>query len=102
MMIVLSKNISKWASRWTQIKRVGLLAIYKQVGLRGKANEGATHFNVVIIRERPAAFAGLTPAREALPCNSEWGIYGWTYTNEREARRQFDHLLSEGKDKKNS
>lgn len=94
-MIALPKHISRWESDWDQIKRIGLLAIYRQ---RGKMN--AIHYNVVIIRYRKASPLFKTPEKEALPSGEEWGMYGWTYKNEESANRKFNALLDQGKDRK--
>ena len=95
IMIVLPKCINRWESRWVQLKRIGLLAIYSQ---RGK--HGAKHYNVVIIRHRKENLKFRTPEKEALPSAEEWGMYGWTYQNEESAHKKFETLLDQGKDKK--
>lgn len=78
----LPKHISRWKSKWTQIRREGDLAIYTQVFDDGKSNE-TVYYNVVWVRRREEKDWGngkVTPAREALPTESEWGLYGWTFT----------------------
>lgn len=86
----LPKHISRWKSKWTQIQREGDLTIYTQV-FKGEENE-VVYFNTMWVRRRAEKVwpnGQVTPAREALPTESEWGLYGWTYTTLKHAEAKF-------------
>ena len=88
----LQKHISRWQSKWTQIRRKGNLTIYTQVFGEGKNNE-TVYYNVMWVRRRKEKDWGngkVTPEREALPTESEWGLYGWTYTTLKHAEAKFE------------
>jgi hypothetical protein len=76
-------------STFTQVKRVGDIAIYKQTKARR-----SPAFEVVTIRRREAsvAFGKEFPATEYYPHNEDWGTYGFTYRTLDEAERKFEEL----------
>ena len=89
----LPKEISRWQSKWTQLLRRKDLVLYKQ-----ESKEGALHYNVMWVRRRKEKVwpnGKVTPAREALPTESEWGLYGWTYTELETAVKVFDKKKNE-------
>lgn len=71
-MTTVPTDFHKHGWHYRQLKRVGNVAIYEQGG-------GAA-YEVVRIRVAPErTFKGRTfPAGEYLPCDSEWGRYGFT------------------------
>jgi|DEB0MinimDraft_4_1074332.scaffolds.fasta_scaffold65916_2 hypothetical protein len=90
-MKLLAVHISRWQSKWTRIQREGALAIYTQVFDDGKDNE-TVYYNVVWIRHRAEKVwpnGKVTPEREALPTESEWGLYGWTFRSLQRAEEKF-------------
>ena len=92
----LPKHISRWKSRWTQIKQEGNLVLYTQVFGDGKKND-TVYYNVMWIRRRKEQIwpnGKITPARESLPTEAEWGLYGWTYTSLDLAEKKFIEVQS--------
>src|SRR5262245_17801879 len=70
------------ARQFQLVKRVGDVAMF--------CAESETHleFEVVIVRRQKARiFRGRSfPAAEVVPSASQWGKYGWTYTDSRQTR----------------
>ena len=83
---------------FTLIKRNKLFAIYRQH--KAGASDG---FEVVKIRthKKDRAIAGKTvffAGDEYLPCNEDWGTYGWTYPDCEKACSKFDVLTHASED----
>jgi hypothetical protein len=73
---------------YVQLARVGDVALYCQGG-------GAAYEVVVIRRHSGFVLAGkqVEPA-EYLPCNEEWGRYGWTLHTKSEAEAKMATVLA--------
>jgi len=58
---------------------------------------GSVHWEVVVLRHQPARTlpdGSWTPASERYPSGNDWGRFGWTYTDVREARQQWGSLCA--------
>jgi len=70
--------------------------------LSGTNNHGSTTHEVVIIlvskTERVFPNGAVVPAgTEYLPSNNQWGVYGWTYQNEEDAKEGFKYRVKHRK-----
>jgi len=74
---------------FTQLKRVGAVAIYQQT-----KNGQTPAFEVVVVRKREASFifGKELPATEYYPRNEEWGAYGFTYRSFEDALTKLGEL----------
>jgi len=97
-MRLLEKEIKRWNSVWTQIERRDIgkksFVVYHQKGIAGSLNAGANCFCAMQVMVRPMSVINnvVTPEREGLPTESEWGIYGFTYTNEASALAKMESM----------
>ena len=75
-----------------QLERVGRVAVFEK-----RKGEPNISYEVVRIRQVPETtmFGRTVPAHEALPCNEQWGLYGWTYHDKTAAFRKFRELAQE-------
>ena len=93
----LPTSITHWKCQWDQIERTGDIALFKQTNIE----YGCVHYNVINIRKRKEQVwpnGNVTLARESLPSESEWGIYGQTYMSLLPAKNKFDEWVKiEGK-----
>lgn len=64
---------------------------------KNKENHSRLSFEVIIIQHHPAQtiHGREYPARESMPPSESWGISGWTFTTEEEARRKFQELAGQ-------
>jgi hypothetical protein len=79
---------------YRQLERYGCLAIYAQTHTTGTM----VRYEVVRLRERPAHTwpnGHTTPAHEAYPGNTRWGVDGFTCFTLQEARDIFVPWLAE-------
>jgi hypothetical protein len=85
-------NFVKKGFEFSLVKREGDLAIYK----KQKPEQKTFSFEVICIkRHNGYTIAGtvMEPA-ETYPGDSQWGIYGFTYTDLAEAEEKFNELKS--------
>ena len=74
------------------LKREGDIALLEK-SKKGYENRS---YEVVRIQHHPDTHwpdGRITPAREALPSNEQWGDHGWSYRDEDEARAKYFSLL---------
>jgi hypothetical protein len=76
------------------IRRAGFTAIYSR--FRRSDPDKVIHYEVVTIAPgKPYNIAGIDfPAKEQYPCSEQWGLKGWTYWDEDQARAKFEALLA--------
>lgn len=89
-MKTLPKQFDKKGFTYTQIKRVGDKAIYKQA----KKGQASVSFEVVKINRHNGYELGgqKIPPGEAYPSTSQWGNAGWTFTSLSLAEAKFKKL----------
>ncbi len=86
--------------RYTQVRRDGDVAIYKQSRIDGALVNGShmhgshSAFEVVKIRRHNGyTLAGISfPPAEMYPSSSLWGLFGWTCVTLEEAEQKFQKL----------
>lgn len=89
-MKILEKEFRANKFNFRQVERVGDAAIYEKVAVGGKA----VSIEVIRIKSHNGyELAGnyIAPA-EVYPSSSQWGIYGWTFTNMEDAMKKFNSL----------
>lgn len=71
----LPEKFRKWGFDWTVLKRKGDVVLLQQ---SGRSFNG---YNVAKVREQPEREIGgnIYPAKEAIPSQTEWGIYAWNF-----------------------
>lgn len=77
----------------TVVRREGRVALVK-VG----SNPAHDHHEVVVIqliKEKQWPDGTLTPAHEAMPANSQWGTFGWSYMTRAHAEEKFNAVVKE-------
>lgn len=91
-MKILEKEFTFKNFKFKQLKREGDLAVYVKNSIKGKCQS----FETVMVRSHNGyEIAGnFIPPSEVYPSTSQWGLYGWTYTNEESAFKKFRELQS--------
>lgn len=90
-MKILEKSFKSSGFQFNQIVRLKDKAIYERKALVGKAKS----FEVIVIKSHNGYEIGGTyiePA-ETYPSSSQWGIYGWTYTNIEDAMKKYSSFF---------
>lgn len=89
-MKILPKKITKKGFNYTQLKREGMKAIYKQT----KDGQEDVSFEAIKIGSHNGYELGgqKIPAGEAYPSTSQWGTAGWTYKTLEEAERKYKKI----------
>jgi hypothetical protein len=75
---------------YRQTERIGDVAMFEQT----KPGLSRTWFEVVMVRRHDGYTIGdakVEPS-ETMPSASQWGKFGWTYRDLKEARSRFDEL----------
>ena len=86
----LPKQFDKKGFTYTQIKREGMKAIFKQTK---KGQESATYEVVKISKHNGYELGGQKiPPGEAYPSTSQWGNSGWTYRTIEDAEKKYKKL----------
>jgi len=87
-MIPLSTKFNKHNFNYSLIKRVNDVAIYK------KEKNGIESYETFIVQKYPEyELAGVKiAARESIPSDSTWGMYGFTATTSEQAEQHFEKL----------
>jgi hypothetical protein len=88
----LEKFFTKKGFAYTEIKRVGNKAIYKQV--HEEIQEAKPHYEVIVIKSHDGyEIAGnKIPPGEVYPSTTQWGVLGWTYVDLEDAENKFKQL----------
>jgi hypothetical protein len=81
------------------VKRKGRYCVVSQTNLRIKNPEirlKTVHYELWHIRvyEAGILWGKQYPKREAMPCDEDWGTYGWTYFKLADALKDFDKLTT--------
>lgn len=100
-MIPLPTTSKKWGSLWELLERAGDYALLEQkfeVPKKTKdpdeETEYVSRFTVVKVIKAPEATIGgnVITAKEKIPSDSQWGIYGWTFLTKEAAKSKFESL----------
>jgi len=85
----LEKKFSKKGFTYTQVKRVGMKAIYSQV--KDDIETSTERYEVVVIKSHDGyEIAGnKIPPGEVYPSSTQWGVAGWTYLDLKSAENKF-------------
>ena len=86
-MKILEKEFKYKKFKFKQLIREDNKAIYLVSSIEGKSKS----FEVVKIRSHNGyEIQGVQiPPSEVYPSTTQWGLYGWTYTTEEDARKKF-------------
>ena len=93
-MKILEKEFKSSGFNFKQVKRVADKAIYEKRSIGGKA----VSIEVIRIKSHNGYELGgvyIEPA-ETYPSTSQWGLYGWTYSNMEQAIQKFNSLTVKG------
>jgi len=77
------------------LKRTGRVCLIDQTNTQSGHHYA---YEVWVIQQRPEAkFPGgrITPAREAMPSDEQWGTFAWTVTDLERAQERFDGVVEE-------
>ena len=88
-MKLLPKEFSKKGFNFREIKRKGNVAIYER-----SKGESVKHYEVAVIKSHQGFNLGgsfIAPS-EVYPCDSQWGIYGWTLPSLEKAEEKFEDI----------
>lgn len=83
--IILPKTFSYKGWNFQQLDRKKGIAIYS------KEKEGFVSFEVIKVQNREAYTIcdNFVEAKESFPSDEQWGVLGWTFTDEIRARKKF-------------
>lgn len=85
----LEKEFNSDGFAFRQLDRQGAVAVYE------KKKGDVVSFETVYIQERPEIRwpnGSITPEREVMPGNEQWGIFGFTYVDRSAAFKKMAYL----------
>lgn len=89
----LAASFTKKGFEYTQVKRKGNFAIYKQKNV--KVENPTPRYEVVEIKSHNGYEIGGSKiaAAEVYPGSSQWGILGWTHLDLESAEKRYNKLV---------
>lgn len=92
----LETKFTKWGCDFTQLERIGDVAIYERVD-----KYSYTSYEIVIVQSHNGREIGgkLYPPSEFFPSSATWGIKGWSSTTIESARGKFADICEAEKEK---
>lgn len=93
----LEKEFIKKGFKYTQIKRRGSVAIFKQENI--KVKKPLARYEVVQIKSHKGYVIGGSKiaAAEVYPGSTQWGLLGWTYIHLTSAEKRYKQLINDAK-----
>lgn len=92
--LVLPTTFYEKGFNFKQLFRAGNIALYKKVR---DGNPRVRSYELIIIQKHDAYMLGQSQieAAECYPSSSNWGNFGWTFTDKQTAESRFNNLLKQ-------